>query len=414
MFSKLNWYIAYKYLVSRQDNTFVSFIALISTLGVALGIAILIIVITVLNGFKQHIEEKVLEHEYHLTIDYKGKEDFTSLITKIKEVDSSITNVVPLLLEGGLFTYNNYALPINIGSKPYSNIEGAAIKRSNLDPDKNSNKIDISSNLAQNFNLAKGDKVIIASPVIKNSVLGPLPRFKKFIVNNILDPLDSKNINSVDVVMDYNLALKFFDLDADYISSLYLSINEPLYSEKIKDKLIVSKIFDSNVKIKIWQDTNQSLFQAIKLERISIIILLLMIITIACFNILSGLFIQVTEKQKDIAILRNLGLNNANISSIFLLQGIIIAIIGGVVGISLGVIITLNLDIILFWLQQYNLIDSYNNFFNAIVKHTINLNINYTETILIFAMSLFLCVIATIIPARKSSKVSLIEVLRNE
>lgn len=413
MFSKLNWYIAYKYLVSRQENTFVSFIALISTLGVAIGIAILIIVITVLNGFKQHIEAKVLDNEYHLTINYNSTDNVGSLITKLKEIDNNITHVVPLILESGLFTFNNYTLPINISSKPNISDEERNSKDSSY-KEKTSNQIDISSNLAKNFNIAIGDKVIIASPVIKNSVLGPQPRFKKFQVNSIYDASNSNNINSVDVVMDYNLALKFFDLDDNYISSLYLSVDEPLQAERTQRKLIASKLFDSGTTIKIWQDFNQNLFQAIKLERIAIILLLLMIITIACLNILSGLFIQVTEKQKDIAILRNLGLNNANISAIFLVQGIIIAIIGGIIGVSLGIIITLNLDTILFWLQQCNLIDSYNNFFNAIVTHAINLNLNYFEIIMIFCMSLFLCMIATIIPARKSSKVSLIEVLRNE
>jgi lipoprotein-releasing system permease protein len=428
MFSKLNWFIAYKYLVSRQENSFVSFIALISTLGVALGIAILIIVMTVLNGFKQHIESTVFDHEFHLTINYQSAHNITETINKLKEIDDNIMDVKPLVLENGLLTYNNYSLPVTIASFPDSYLGLLSTQQeseSSITSEKNSkqreltqtgisNKIDISTNLAKNFNLESGDKVIIASPVIKNSMLGPQPRFKKFNVHNIIDTESVNYINSTDIVMDYNTALKFLDLEPEYISNLYVSLKQPLLSEKTRNNILASNIFDNNIDIKIWQDFNQNLFHAIKLERISIIILLLMIITIACFNILSGLYIQVSEKQKDIAILRNLGLKNINISSIFLLQGIIIAIIGGVIGVSLGIICTLNLDSILYWLQQFNIINSYNSFFNAITMHTISLNINYFDTLVIFSMSLLLCVIATVIPARKSSKVSLIEVLRNE
>lgn len=412
MFDKLTWYLAYKYLTSRQSSGFISFTSAISTLGVAIGIAVLIVVLSVLNGFKEHIEYKLLQNQSHLAINYHNSDNLAEHITNLKQSEKTIEALYPLILDNGLIKANNFILPVNIISEvPLENtskISGA------------SNSIEISYQLAQNLGLKKQDNIILAAPVIKNSIMGPQPRFKKFRISGFFDPTDhinlanKKYLNKADIIMPYNMALKFFNYPDNYLSALYLYLKQPMQSESIKSSIAGQNIFGENTKITTWQDDSQSLFQAIRIERISIVLLLIIIITVACFNILSGLFIQVAEKQKDIAILRTLGVNKSDIKNIFVLQGVLIAIFGGLFGIIVGSLFTNFLDSFIFWLQQLSLINKQNTFFNAIATHTIAVHVNYVEVLAVFSMSFLLCVMATIIPALKSSKILPLEAFRNE
>jgi lipoprotein-releasing system permease protein len=407
MFNKLTWFIAYKYLTTKHENGFISFIAGISVIGVALGIAVLIIVLSVMDGFREHIESNMLTDKHHLTVNLHDTTNITDIISKVKAEDNNIIQALPIVLEQGILKIKGNIIPIYIaGLPPLDN----SIKSKNAKV-VNQNNIQISRNLALNYNLSIGDKLILAAPILKDSVLGPQPRFKKFVVSGMIAQDNAYATVQADIIMSYSTALKFFDYSDNYITGLYLYSNKPMLSEQMKSKLHNSNIFDAETKIITWQEENQNLFQAIRLERISI---LLIIITVACFNILSGLYIQVSEKHTDIAILRTLGMNKQQISSIFILQGILIALLGGFFGILLGSFITEYLDSMVFWLQQFGIINQNNNFFNAIASNLINIKINYFEITSVFFLSLILCLLATIIPAIKSSKITPIEALRNE
>jgi lipoprotein-releasing system permease protein len=415
MFNKLTWYIAYKYLSSSKENGFASFISIISILGVTLGIAVLIIVLSVLNGFKHHIEYSLLQDRYHLNINYNTTDNITATINNIKSTDNTIKQVYPLISEQGLLKLKGSILPVNIVSEPvYDSELNQELLNSTEINNQNEYDIFVSEKLVMDFNLDIGDKLIIAAPILKTSVLGPQPRFKKFKVTGLINKHDHIQLDNADIMMPYNTILKFFEYPDNYISGLYLYSEAPLLADQTKQILKQQKLFDSGTKITTWQESNQTLFQAIRLERISIVILLLIIITVACFNILSGLFIQVSEKRKDIAILQTLGITRSKITSIFIIQAILIAVIGGVAGTLFGCMLTQYLDSLVFWLQGFGLINTDNSFFNAIANHAISIKVNYNEVSAVFGMSLILCLLASIIPALKSSKIIPAEALRDE
>jgi len=189
-----------------------------------------------------------------------------------------------------------------------------------------------------------------------------------------------------------------------------------LLAEKLKSELLKNNSLSNltSAKITTWFDYSQSLFQAIKLERTSIVLLLLIIITVACFNLISGLYIQVSEKQKGMAILRTYGLDKSKISTIFIIQGVIIGLIGAAAGVLLGVFVSYNMGALFYWLQSANLLNSNNVFFNAIINHSITIAPDYNDIAIITTMALLICILATLIPAMRASKILPVEALRNE
>lgn len=409
MLNKLTWFIAYKYLTSRHENGFISFSTAVSAIGVAIGICVLIVVLSVLDGFREHVEYKLLQDQTHIIINSNDKAQAQHISDKFSDVSElGIIESYPLIYDKALLKFQNNALPIEIVSE--ANIDQIQKdKSSRLNPN-----LIISDQLAQNLNLKINSTLILAAPIMKNSIVGPQPRFKKFIIAGFFNKLDKKYLASADIIMPYDTAVRFYELPDNYITGLYLYINKPLMTEKIKQDLYNKNLVANNVAITTWQDNNQTLFQAIRLERIAIVILLIIIIAVACFNILSGLFIQVAEKQKDIAVLKTLGATKQDISNIFILQGVLIALFGGVLGVILGSMVTISLDSILHGLQNMSLISQTNTFFLAITSHTIAINLNIFEVFMIFVVALLLCILATIIPALKSSKTLPLEAFRNE
>ncbi|MBP9722288.1 MAG: FtsX-like permease family protein [Gammaproteobacteria bacterium] len=402
MFDRLSWFLAYRYLNSKHSNNFISFISIISLLGVAIGTAILIIVLSVLNGFREHLETKLLQDQAHVIINYNTIDKLDDVVVSIFNISEQLPiklKIYPQVKEGGLFRIGNYVIPVEIIADPNLKVN-------------NKDDIVISDKMAKKWNLKIGDKIILAAPILKNSIIGPEPRFKRFIVKNILN---SKK--DMDIIMPYPSALTFFDLPEKYITGLYIYLDKPLYTEQLKNYLLkdTDKVFfGTKPKITSWYDYNNTLFQAIKIERTAVILLLLIIITVAAFNLISALYIQVSEKQKDMAILRTFGLYGRKISLIFIIQGLIIGTAGCMIGLVLGVVISYNLGFIFHWLQYTNIINSSNLFFNAIAQDEIKIIPYYFDVALVIGSALIICILATLLPAYRAGKILPIEALRNE
>lgn len=413
MFHKLTWFLAYRYFRSKHENGLISFISVISVLGVTLGTAVLIVVLSVLTGFKQHIEQKLLQRQPHLIIEHHNSCDLTQIENKINKISKKLNlkyDLIPLIKEHGLLKNDHGIMPVNIISHKND---------TNDNSDNNDDGVIISQNLANKFKLKKHDKIILAAPVLNESIVGMQPRFKRFNIAGFIDSKDSKILNhveQVDIIMPYDLALKFFNLNADYISGLYVYLSQPLSAYDLRTAIIDERVFrDDNIPlISTWYEYNKNLFQAIKLERISIVLLLCIIITVACFNLISGLYIQVAEKQKNMAILRTYGLSGFSISSIFIIQGIIIGLFGSVAGSIIGLSISYNLDVIVQFFQSLGLFHDGNIFLNAIANHMIIIKPNIGEVRLIVFFSFIMCILATIAPAARAKNISPIELIKND
>lgn len=431
--SKLNWFIAYRYFNSKHENGIISFITAISILGVLLGTAILIIVIAVLNGFKQHIDQKLLQMQPHVIIEVNNNNldqeqisNLTSTINKTAEqINNKVINNYFIIKQNGLVKTNNNIIPVNIISY-YNNNDNFLISEQlavntglinyNLTNFEYPNEDYINTNIKN-----KNKNIIIAAPVLKHSILGPQPRFKRFTINGLITADDistriTNDSNTNNIIMPYSKAISFFDLKPNYLSGVYIFLQNPIDAERFKDKLLENNYIKNlnNLSVLSWQDFNQSLFKAILLEKISIILLLVIIIAVAAFNLISGLYIQVSEKTKDIAILKTLGLNSKNTKNIFIIQGLLVGIIGAIFGVFFGTLISYNLDLILLGLQNIGLLNKNNIFLNAIIEHKIDINIDYYNSIIIIITALVICYLATLIPAKRANKIIPIDALVNK
>ena len=435
MFNRLSWFLAYRYLNSKYTNGFISFITMVAMVGVALGTAILIIVLSVLNGFKTHIESILLQEQPHVIVEVHNSDNLSSMLENVAKISKEMginTKQLTLIKDNGLIKVKNTIMPINIISpkqaidypvEPQLQQPQGVAKNSKLktQPKKlsNTDTIAVSKALAVKLNLHLYDKIILAAPILKSSIIGPQPRFKRFTIDKIMDNHGNLSLyRDADVIMPYNAALMFFDLPQDYISGLYIYLDKPLRAEELRQGIIKNKeinsLFKTMPKVSTWYDYNRTLFQAIKMERTAIVVLLLIIIAVAGFNLISGLYIQVSEKQKDMAILRTYGLNRQQVSMIFIIQGIIIGLIGSLFGVLLGVIISFNLDYIFATFIKFNLINTDNLFFTSIADRLIKIAPNYLDVTIIALSAIIICVLATILPAFRASKILPIEALRHE
>ena len=385
----MNLLIAYRFLFSKYNLSFISVISKISIIGIMLGVGILITVLSVMNGFEKELREKILgftshiniyPHEQHTIDDLKSiiktNKDILaySVISRNEElVSSDSVNNYPIVMHSvrdkdELLT-SNVAQMIQLGD---FNLE---------DP----SNIVIGNVLANKLNITIGDQITVSN--FKKTFIT-----NKFIVSGIFD----SGINEYNQRYIYgsNLNLK----NADQFSYVKLKLIDPLKASSISKELFNShSLITSN-----WTETHNALFQAINNEKRVMFIILSLIIAIASFNIVSSLTLLVMNKQRDIAILISLGLNKKTIESIFLIQGFIIGIVGISLGVLLGLVLSVNINVIVLFIESLfnvNLI-SPDIYHLDKVPHIIIVSDIYKIVIISF----FMVLSSSIYPARKASK----------
>ena len=315
MISTLEKEIAFRYLKTRKKDGFLNIISIFSFIGISLGVAVLIIVMSVMNGFRTELINKIVGFNSHITIKpYETPINFQ----KFKNND------LKLISNELIFSNTGEAIVINkdytkgLVLRGYSNNDFSKleiIKQGNFTGDTNTlidNNISIGKELSFSLNIKIGDKISIMSPSSIETIVGNLPKQQTFIISSIFDSglADfDQNIAFVNISTLEN----FFDLDADE-RSLEIYLKNPQNIEKIKIK--IQSIFNNEF-VYTWADMNNSLFSALKVERNVMFIILSLIIIVAAFNIISGLTILVKNKTHEIAILKSIGVLNSSITKIF-------------------------------------------------------------------------------------------------
>ena len=410
MFNRVERLISSRNLKPKKKEGFLKVISIFSFVGIMLGVATLIIVMSVMNGFRTELINKIVGFNSHVTVKpyeasisaEKLNDNYLNIISKHLIFSNSGEAIIikknftkGIILRG----YNN---------KDFSKLD--IIKKGNLagNPDKLlKNNISIGKELSFSLNLKIGDKVSIMSPSGIETIIGSLPKQEIFIVSSIFD--------SGMVDFDTNIAFinlttleSFFGLQKkDRNLEIYL-IN-PSNIEPIKFQ--IEKIFDNEF-VYTWSDMNTSLFSALKVERNVMFIILSLIIIVAAFNIISGLTILVKNKTRDIAILKSIGVLNKSIIKIFFLVGVIIGTTATLFGIFLGVIFSLYVE---------NLREFLSNTFNITLfpeeiyfLSTMPSEINPTSIFIISLSSIFITIIVSIFPAIKASKLDPVKGLKYE
>ena len=410
MFTRAERLIALRNLRPKKKEGFLKIISIFSFLGIMLGVAILIIVMSVMNGFKTDLTKKILGLNPHIIIQPNGFEIDKNYILKLKENFKDINLSRSYSGEGIVINNNNAKGLIFKGiDKSEKNIIEFFNVYTTEGELKNfkSNSIFIGSELAFDLNVNVGDELSLMSSAFVTTPLGILPKQENFEVVGIFNTgfieFDQNIIflNIEDALSIFNRTIK------DQNVEIYLK--DPLKANAYKNK--IQKI-NLNYFIYTWSDLNKSLFSALKVERNVMFIILTLIVIVAAFNIISGLTILIKNKTKEIAILKTLGLSNKSIKKTFFLTGLSIGFFATICGIILGILFALNIENIrIFLYTSFNL-----EIFPSDIYFLEKLpsEINISSILIIFFISIIISAIASYLPALKISKMNTFRALRYE
>ena len=410
MISTLEKEIAFRYLKTRKKDGFLNIISIFSFIGISLGVAVLIIVMSVMNGFRTELINKIVGFNSHITIKpYETPINFQ----KFKNNDLKlISNELIFSNTGEAIVINkNYTKGLVL--RGYSNNDFSKleiIKQGNFIGDTNTlidNNISIGKELSFSLNIKIGDKISIMSPSSIETIVGNLPKQQTFIISSIFDSGLADFDQNV-AFININTLENFFDLSIDD-RNLEIYLKNPQNIEKAKIK--IEKIFNNEF-VYTWADMNSSLFSALKVERNVMFIILSLIIIVAAFNIISGLTILVKNKTHEIAILKSIGVLNKSITKIFFLIGIIIGTTATMFGVFLGVMFSLYIEDLRTFLSNAFNISLFPEEIYFLNKMPAEINPN---TIFIISIcSIIITILVSIFPARKASKLDPVKALKYE
>ncbi len=410
MFTKVERLISSRNLRPKKKEGFLKIISIFSFLGIMLGVSILIIVMSVMNGFKTELTNKILGLNPHIVIQPNGFHIDDKYISEIKSKFKDIS-ISKTYSGEGVIINNDQAKGIifkgvdneekKINEFLEKNIVSGNIKKFKK------NSVFIGSELAFNLNLNAGDSINLMSSVFVATPLGSLPKQENFKIAGIF--------NTGFIEFDQNIiflttedALSIFDKDIkDQNIELYLK--DPLEANLYKKKI---EKLNQNYFIYTWSDLNKSFFSALKVERNVMFIILTLIIIVAAFNIISGLTILIKNKTKEIAILKTLGLSNTSIKKSFFLTGFTIGFFATISGIILGIIFSLNIEKIRILLSKLFNLEIFPSDIYFLEK--LPSEINFNSILIIFILSLIVSAVASYIPAKNISKMKTFRALKYE
>ncbi len=414
MFSPFERMIAFRYLRARKQEGFVSVIAGFSFVGIMLGVATLIIVMSVMNGFRAELTGKVLGLNGHMNVvsNTGSLRPYDNWVWVLNNIDG-VTAVLPQIEKQALFSVSGASTGVMVRGLSTDTFQSKpvlkdAIIDGNMDAFNDGSGVIIGRELAHKYRLLPGDDIVMLSPQGKASPFGTLPRSRRFSVSAIFD-VEMYEYNQGFVFMPLVAAQQFFNLP-DAITTIEMFTNDP---QKTPDYMgdVVSQI-PSDLTVYDWRQSNGSFFNALQVERNVMFLILTLIILVAAFNIVSSMIMLVKDKAKDIAILRTIGASRRSMLKIFILAGGMIGVAGTAAGTALGIGFATNIETIRQGLQ--NLTGT--ELFSAEIYFLTQLpaQVNWSEVISVVVMALVISLLATLYPAWRAAKLDPVEVLRYE
>jgi lipoprotein-releasing system permease protein len=409
LISTLEKEITLRFLKARKKDGFLNVISIFSFIGISLGVAVLIIVMSVMNGFRSELINKIVGFNSHITV---KTYDRSIDQKKIKNKNLSLISKNIFLSNSGeaIILKNNTSKGIVL--RGYKNNDFSKldiIKNDEFKGNKTLLKdfISIGNELSFTLDLNVGDEITLMSPSGVETIIGNLPKQKNFIITSIFNSGLADFDNNI-AFINLNTLEEFFGYDMkDRNLEIYLNNPNKIESQK----MIVQKIFDNEF-VFSWADMNSSLFSALKVERNVMFIILSLIIIVAAFNIISGLTILVKNKTKDIAILKSIGVLNKSIVKIFFLVGVIIGTSSTAFGILLGVTFSIYIENLREFLSTTFNISLFPEEIYFLSK--MPSEINPTSIFLISICSIIITTIVSIFPAFKAAKLDPIKALKYE
>ncbi|MDH6232607.1 lipoprotein-releasing system permease protein [Mesorhizobium soli] len=415
-FSAFERMVAWRYLRSRRKETVISVIASMSFIGIMLGVATLIIVMAVMNGFRGELLSRILGINGHLIVQPVDTplEDYDAVSGRINGV-AGVKYAIPLIdgqvLAQGEVGAGNGALVRGIRGQDLGKISLVAnnIKQGSLVGfDDNHEAVAIGSRMADNLGLSLGNTITLISPEGDVTPMGTTPRMKGYKIAAIFEVGMSEYDASI-IYMPLSEAQLFFNMEGR-AQTIEVFVDNPDAVDSLKPR--VEEATQRPVFISDWRQRNQTFFSALQVERNVMFMILTLIVLVAALNIISGLVMLVKDKGRDIAILRTMGATRGAVMRIFVMTGAAIGVTGTIAGVLLGIVVCLNVESI----RQFFSWVSGTVLFNPELYFLSKLpaRMDFNETVSVVIMALTLSFLATLFPAWRAAKLDPVEALRYE
>ena len=413
-FSAFEWMLSLRYLRARRKEGFISVIAGFSFLGIMLGVATLIIVMAVMNGFRQELLSKILGLNGHLLIQplEQPLTDYADVAARVSKVNG--VYLAAPLVEGQALASS----PFNASGVVVRGMRGADlakltqisthIKQGTLDGFDDNQAIAIGSRLAEQLSVRAGDNLTLVAPRGAVTPMGTTPRIKAYKIAAVFE-IGMSEYDSAFVFMPLTEAQAYFNRNGD-VTAIEVYTDNP---DRIDDfRRAVTEAAARPIYMVDWRQRNATFFNALQVERNVMFLILTMIVLVAALNIVSGLIMLVKDKSSDIAILRTMGATQGAIMRVFLITGAAIGVVGTLVGFLLGTVICLNIEEIrrfLSWLTNTELFSPELYFLSQLPA-----DMNVKETTAVLIMALGLSLLATLYPSWRAARLDPVEALRYE
>ena len=415
MIRPLELQIGLRYTRAKRRNQFISFISLISVLGIVIGVWALITVLSIMNGFERELRERILAVASHVTITGPRGEltDWPRLSERVEQA-AEVVGQAPFILGQGMLVKG-------------PTVSGALIR--GIVPNREANvstvldhltagdvaalvprewNIIIGSALASKLDVVLGDKVTVVAPKGQVTPAGLLPRLKRFRVAGIFE-LGMYEYDSALALIHIEDAARLFRTEGR-ATGLRLKLKDVYDAPRVRQKL--TELLGSGVGITDWTREHSNLFRALKIEKRVMFIILLLIVAVAAFNIVSTLIMVVSDKEADVAILRTLGISPLSVMGIFVVQGVMIGITGTLIGTGVGVLTAINIETLVPWLEELLNTEFFPSSIYVITDFPAQMK--WPDVIQIASASFGISLVATLYPAWRASRTQPAEALRYE
>ena len=415
IFNETERTIAIRYIKSRRVEGFISVSAWFSLIGIVLGVATLIVVMSVMNGFRTELVNRILGINGHLIVYKKNGlsiENYHNTVNQISDAQNVIA-VTPYLEGQALAKTKNSVSGIIIRGTKWSDLPAKKLLWKSLDKAtienfKIKHNVILGYRLAQRLNLSVGDYISLISPNVMETAIGVLPIKQNFMVGGFFD-IGMYEYDNNFVFIPWEKAEKFLSTK-QIAHGIEIFLQNPKTTQNVHSDLNTK--LDESFTIIDWKKRNSSFMNALDVEKNVMFVILTLIILVATFNIISSMIMLVQTKKSDIALMRTMGASKYLIIRIFMLTGSIIGILGTIIGAILGIIVSINIETIRNFISTFFEKELFSP--QIYFLSTLPSNINFNEVFVVMGLSVSLTLLASVFPAWKASKISPAEALRYE